>query len=545
MDVKTSWLFSSPTGSVKFLTCGTSYQLLKEKGVVCDTSVTEKILATLSWEVRSTGKAEIRILETVRINVVSDIKIEYLLPERMDGIRWLVSPEGRFLSVLNMKDVVDKIASAELIKRRVVPDFAHAMSLFYSKKTADRHDLLLLRKTFEDSIEREVRNFWWDIFHAYLPNEKGHLEVLPNFEFGNSTRVKATKTMKFGNFRNKSLVNRLDGLLREYVSNLETADLQWKDARWEYSSEVIYGELASQPHICTSLSRMEVTTDVKGEPFQDVYNTMLRRIFLWNGPAVEVDVANREINRFSSECRFAYQKDWAQFLTVHPAIQHELYSYVQNVYDGLGIGKSAKLNPAKIEAVLGKMLGHPNNEPQLVVDAIDSQEFCNHLMKDCYKTNYAFSHINFLFLRVDPINGYLTKLGGKLKNKWQERYFVLDRVLGLLVYWQKLPVRAFEPATGLIHMMDIQDVEKDVTPGKEPSLLLIPRDKTKKTYVLGVTQGEDLDRWMKELKKAMQEWQDLKIPVDSSFLKQIFRIRSASQFAVTHLQCVTEMPVEE
>lgn len=80
------------------------------------------------------------------------------------------------------------------------------------------------------------------------------------------------------------------------------------------------------------------------------------------------------------------------------------------------------MNPQAIEKVLAKILGHPNNEPQLVVDTIDPLEFCNHLMKDCYKTNYAFSHINFLFLRAEPTYGYLMKLGGKLKNKWQERY---------------------------------------------------------------------------------------------------------------------------
>ena len=31
MDVNSSWLFSSPTGDVKFITSGASYQLSKEK----------------------------------------------------------------------------------------------------------------------------------------------------------------------------------------------------------------------------------------------------------------------------------------------------------------------------------------------------------------------------------------------------------------------------------------------------------------------------------------------------------------------------------
>lgn len=101
--------------------------------------------------------------------------------------RWLVTAEGRFDSVLNMKDMVDKVASAELIKRkyahkiilyfpfiysfiillitkiRIAPDSANAISLLYSKKTSDRHDLVTLRKQIEEKIEKMVKNFWWDI----------------------------------------------------------------------------------------------------------------------------------------------------------------------------------------------------------------------------------------------------------------------------------------------------------------------------------------------------------------------------------------------
>lgn len=92
--------------------------------------------------------------------------------------------------MLNMKDVVDKVASAELIKRkyafssltiiflfifmrflikriliscRIVPDFANAIAMFYSKKTGDRPELVTLRKQIEERIEKMVKNFWWDI----------------------------------------------------------------------------------------------------------------------------------------------------------------------------------------------------------------------------------------------------------------------------------------------------------------------------------------------------------------------------------------------
>jgi hypothetical protein len=215
MEVKSSWLFATPAGIVKFLTSGTSFHLSKEKGLVCDTSVNEKVLATLCWEVRSSRKVELRILDTERFNTVSDAKIEYLFPERLDGIRWLVSTEGRFDGVLNMRDVVDKIASAELIRRRIVQDFPHAMALFYSKKSGDKPELLLLRKVIEETIEKELRNFWWDIFQAYLPNEKGSLQVLPNFVYNDSKRVKATKRMMSGK---KILIPKLDALLRENPS---------------------------------------------------------------------------------------------------------------------------------------------------------------------------------------------------------------------------------------------------------------------------------------------------------------------------------------
>lgn len=193
------------------------------------------------------------------------------------------------------------------------------------------------------------------------------------------------------------------------------------------------------------------------------------------------------------------------------------------------------------------MLGHPNNEPQLVVDTIDSTEFCSHLLKDCYKTNYAFSHINFMFMKVEYTYGYLNKLGGKLKNKWQERYFMLDRVLGVLVYWQKMPVRLFEPSTGMIHVSDLQDCEKvELGPTKIIGLLLIPKDKTMKTYQLGAASMGEVDRWMKEIKKAIQEWQDLKISTDTNLLKILFRVRNATQYSISqHLQCVTETPVED
>jgi len=257
---------------------------------------------------------------------------------------------------------------------------------------------------------------------------------------------------------------------------------------------------------------------------------------------------DQDLNKFASECRFSYQKDWAQFITIHKnAIHHELYSYVQDVYESCNLGKNVKMNPAQIGTVLEKMLGHPNNEPQLVVETIDVTEFCSHLMKECYKTNYAFSHINFLFMKVEYTYGYLSKLGGKLKNKWQERYFILDRVLGVLVYWKTIPVRLFEPSAGIIHVNDFQECEKaELGPTKVAGLNLIPKDKTKKMYQLGASSESDAARWMKEIRKAIQEWQDLKITTDTNLLKQLFRVRYATQYSINqHLQCVTEVPAEE
>jgi hypothetical protein len=45
----------------------------------------------------------------------------------------------------------------------MAPDFANAMALFYSKKTSERAELVTIRKYFEEKIEKELRNFWWDI----------------------------------------------------------------------------------------------------------------------------------------------------------------------------------------------------------------------------------------------------------------------------------------------------------------------------------------------------------------------------------------------
>jgi hypothetical protein len=248
MDVKSSWLFSIPTGIVKFLTTGTSFHLSREKGLVLDTSVNEKVLATLCWDIRSSGKVELRILDTERFNTVNNAKIEYLYPERLDGIRWLVTTDGRFDSVLNLKDVVDKVASAELIKRKIAPDYANAMALFYSKRTSDRAELVAIRKFFEEKIEKELRNFWWDVYQAYLPNEKGVLQVLPNFEFNGETRVKSGKVMKSGK---KLLIPKLDSLVKEYVSTSSDSicakDITWKTAKSQFYSEVIYGPRSTQP----------------------------------------------------------------------------------------------------------------------------------------------------------------------------------------------------------------------------------------------------------------------------------------------------------
>lgn len=358
------------------------------------------------------------------------------------------------------------------------------------------------------------------------------------------------KTLKFGK---KGLINRLDALLKEHIPQqleLVAVDLQLKNAAWEHSSDIIYGEQSTRPHICTSYSRMEVTTSVKGEVFQDVSIIMSRRVFLWDATIMDVAVANREISQFASDCRFSYQKDWTQFSNAHKnIIPRELYSYIQDTYEACNIFKG-RMNANKIEAVLEKMLGHANNEPQLVVMTIDSFEFATHLLKECYKTNYAFSHLNFLFMKVELVYGFLMKLGGKLKNKWQERYFVFDRVLGLLIYWQKPPVRLFEPVTGMIHTLDLLDCEKKVEPGGGPgrmvNLLLIPKDKTNKVYQLGSTSESEVDRWMKEIKKSIQEWQDLKPSIDPNTIKQIFRIRNATLYAMTQqLQNVTEIPLEE
>ena len=63
------------------------------------------------------------------------------------------------------------------------------------------------------------------------------------------------------------------------------------------------------------------------------------------------------------------------------------------------------------------------------------------------------------------------------------RYFVLDRTLGLLVYWQKAPSRFFEQPAGMIHVSDLQQLELvELGPPKIHALLLHPKDKLKKVY---------------------------------------------------------------
>jgi hypothetical protein len=64
-----------------------------------------------------------------------------------------------------------------------------------------------------------------------------------------------------------------------------------------------------------------------------------------------------------------------------------------------------------------------------------------------------------------------------------ERYFVLDRVLGLLAWWKKPPSRFFEQPSGMIHVSDVQELEAiELGPPKIYSLLLHPKDKLKKVY---------------------------------------------------------------
>jgi hypothetical protein len=547
MDLNSSWLFSIPSGIVKFLTTGTSFHLSREKGLELETSVNEKVLATLCWDIRSTRKVELRILDTERFNTINNSKIQSSSPELLDGIRWLVGTDGRFDSVLNMKDVVDKVASAELVKRQIAPDFANAMALFYSKKTSDRAELVTIRKFFEERIEKEIRNFWWDVYQAYLPNEKGSLQVLPNFEFQGGKRVKAGKIMKSGK---QILIPKLDNLMKEYISSSELVapkDIKWKRAKSQFASEVIYGFQTSRPHVCTSTSCTEIVMDIKEETFHDVYITMAKRVFLING-SDELEFANQELVQFSSECRFLYQKYCKQYSSP----QHELYCFVQDTYEACAVkhendAKSRpKLTIEKIEEVVEKMLGHPNTDSQLLVDNVDPLEFCNHLTSEWYKTNYAFSHINFINMKVDSTYGFLMKLGGKFQNKWQDRYFVLDRVLGLLVYWKKPPSRFFDQSAGVIHVSDLQELESvELGPPKIFSLLLHPKDKLKKVYQLGAMKSEDMERWQKDIKKAMVEWQDLGLP-DGQTEKMMFRIRHASQYAIMQSTfCAPEMSVKQ
>lgn len=40
----------------------------------------------------------------------------------------------------------------------------------------------------------------------------------------------------------------------------------------------------------------------------------------------------------------------------------------------------------------------------------------------------------------------------------------------------------FEPVTGMIHVLDLQDCEKVETPAKIFCIQLVPKDKSKKTY---------------------------------------------------------------
>eukprot|EP00026_Physarum_polycephalum_P005668 Phypoly_transcript_05703.p1 GENE.Phypoly_transcript_05703~~Phypoly_transcript_05703.p1 ORF type:complete len:452 (+),score=79.80 Phypoly_transcript_05703:409-1764(+) len=451
-----------------------------------------------------------------------------------------------------MKDVVDKVASAELIKRKMAPDFANAMALFYSKKTSERAELQTIRKHFEEKIEKELRNFWWDVYQAYLPNEKGSLLVLPNFEFQGGTRMKAIKNVKSGK---KVLIPKLESLVKEYVpsndSGASAKDTSWKTAKSKYSSEVIYGNQASRPQMCTSTSCTEVVQEVKGETFHDIYITMAKRVFLIDG-AADLDFANNELVQFSAECRFMYQKYYKQYSSQ----QHELYCYVQDIFEACGVqtglGENetknhAKLTIEKIEEVVGKMLGHPNTDSQLLVDNVDPSEFCNHLSTEWYKTNYAFSHINFINLKVSNTYGFLMKLGGKFQNKWQDRYFVLDRVLGLLIYWPKPPSHFFEQPAGMIHVSDLQQLEPVELPSpKIFTLLLHPKDKLKKVYQLGTMKEEDLEKWHKDIQKAMREWQDLNLTTEAQTIKSHFRIRQATQYAITQqTECASEMSVKQ
>jgi len=409
-----------------------------------------------------------------------------------------------------------------------------------------------IRKYFEEKIEKELRNFWWDVYQAYLPNEKGSLQVLPNFEFQGGTRVKATKIMKSGK---KVLIPKLDLLVKEYVPSTDSTvcakDICWKTAKSQFCSEIIYGHQSSQPQICTSTSCTEVVEEVKGETYHDIYITMAKRVFLING-AADLDSANNELVQFSSECRFMYQK----YYKLYEAQQHELYCFVQDTFEACGVktglGENetknmTKLTIEKIEEVVGKMLGHPNTDPQLLVDSVDPSEFCSHLSSEWYKTNYAFSHINFINLKVSNTYGFLMKLGGKFQNKWQDRYFVLDRVLGLLIYWPKPPSQFFEQPAGMIHVSDLQElepVELNQTP-KIFTLLLHPKDKLKKVYQLGTLKGEDMERWQKDIKKAMREWNDLNL-ADGQTIKNMFRIRQATQYAIMQQTlCASEMSVKQ
>jgi len=544
----TSWLFASNTGFVRFTTCTAQFQLTKERGLSCDTSINEKVIATLSWEVRPSRKVELRISETERVNTVSKAPFDYPYPDHLDGVSWLVEPDGKFNSIINIKEAVDRLAVYDMINRKLAEDAASAKELLYGKRIPDKPDFSTLKKMYEDMVEREVKTFWWDILQAYLPNEKGaQTQTISNFEFDGTKRVKSVKTLKFPK---KGLMSKIDGWMKEYLTpaELSACDFRLKNATWEYTNDIIYGDQSSRPHICTSYSRMEVTTEAKIETFQDVSVVMSRKIFLWDATIMDMELANRETSRFASDCRFSYQKDWAVFSNNHVGVvPHEVYSFMQDVFVPCNVFKGSKMNANKIETVLEKMLGHANNEPQLVVMTIDSFEFAIHILKECYKTNYAFSHLNFLFMKVEPIYGHLMKLGGKLKNKWQERYFVFDRVLGLLVYWQRAPLRLFEPETGSIHVADLADCEKtDASPGRLATLNLIPKDKSKKVYQLGASSGSEVDRWMKEIKKAIQEFQDLKIAVDANISKAIFRVRNATLYTMTqHLQNITEISLEE